>query len=37
MIELQMPGRGYIELDYAVCDAIDVLLHPQRLIAALRQ
>ena len=37
MIGPQIPGRGSIELDYAVCDAIDVLLHPQRLIAALRR
>ena len=37
MIELQMPGRGRIELDYADCDAIEVLLHPQRVIAALRR
>jgi hypothetical protein len=37
MIGLQIPGPGSIELDYAVFDAIDVLLHPKRLIAALRR
>ena len=37
MIKLQMPGRGRIELDYAVFDAIDVRLYSKHLIAALRR